>query len=118
MVIDPDARSSGSNGRLKSPQYAGASRQACRSTVPTRWCLCGGSAWPAAAAGPPAMPAASRALKAHPAKRWFTGFFVLLVRFGQQFGKSIERLLGKALERIVLCDNGHSIFIVADFKEP
>src|ERR1700724_202292 len=72
MVIDPDAAPSGSNGRLKSPQYAGTSPQACRSTVPIR--LIG-----VAAAGPQAIPAASRAVKTSlaPGIVWF---FVLLVR--------------------------------------
>src|SRR3981189_3669041 len=116
MVIDPDTVPSGSNGRSMSPQYAAASRQACRSTVPTRLGLCDGSTWPAADAGPQAMPAASRAgtAPAGPppltsrtslAERRLTGvrcmwFFLLFVQFRQQLGQRIERLPRKTLERI------------------
>ena len=57
------------------------------------------------------MPAASRAVKT-------SVVFVLLVRHRQQLGKRIKRLLRKTLKRIVIRDDGHSLFIVADFKEP
>src|SRR5450631_3226868 len=123
MTIDPAAGSSGSKGRLKSPQYAAASRQACRSRVPIR--MIGDSTRPSAAAYRTARPAASRALIANAgvaartslAKRCFIGCFALLIRFRQQLSQRIERLPRKTLERIVLRDDGHSPFIVADFKK-